>query len=842
MAYEEDVARHGSFVKSWLRYLKFKENAESDVRFVIFERAVLQLPRSYKLWHMYLEERVHDCKRFSPIDSVIDFTIGCFERALSTLHTMPVIWEMYCSFLARHHRVSEARRAFDRSLRCLPLTQHDRVWQPYVQYAQSCNVVETAVRVYRRYVMYAPEAREELVEFLLESNHVDEAVKELVVLLEDEDTFRSSSGRTRMQMWQQLCELIAMYPEEVVSLKGRVENIVRAGIERFPDEDTGKLWTGLANHFIGLGLFDKARDIFEEGMQSVMKVRDFALIWDAYSEFEEGVLQAMIEETGGGRSFDLQAARFDSILQRRPFLLSSVLLRKQPNDVTEWHNRAKLFKEKEDWVNTALTYKEAIEKVDPKAARGKVSSLHVSYAQFYEQHGELDRARRILQKAREVSFGSVDELASIYCAQAEMEIRNHNSKAALDMMRDACVVPSAHMRDVRGLSVSDRLYRSTKMWCLLADLEESIGTPEGVRAAYEAMLDLKIATPKVVLNYAAYLEEHKYFEDSFRVYERGVDMFDFPHSFDLWLSYLLKFVQRFKGSKVERARDIFEQGIEKVPAEFAKTLYIMYADFEERFGLARNAMAIYERATRAVLPEEQYTMYLLYIARATEFFGVSRTREIFERAIATLPDKFMQDVCLRFAELEKKLGEVDRARAIYRYCANFCDPRNAIGFWQTWHNFEVSFGNEETFREMLRIKKSVTAKFDLKVNVLTPEAIAAIQDKIKQEMGGGGGAKKTNQAPSQPVGAAAAAQGTLAPPPGVPQIVFSAPPSNSREVVLDDDDEEEGQEEENSKTQKKRAKEDDDNQDDVRVVQLKVPQAVYGSIAPVKEETKKRKI
>ena len=33
---------------------------------------------------------------------------------------------------------------------------------------------------------------------------------------------------------------------------------------------------------------------------------------------------------------------------------------------------------------------------------------------------------------------------------------------------------------------------------------------------------------------------------------------------------------------------------------------------------------------------------------------------------------------MRFAELENKLGEIDRARAIYAHCAQICDPRVTI--------------------------------------------------------------------------------------------------------------------------------------------------------------------
>jgi len=49
-------------------------------------------------------------------------------------------------------------------------------------------------------------------------------------------------------------------------------------------------------------------------------------------------------------------------------------------------------------------------------------------------------------------------------------------------------------------------------------------------------------------------------------------------------------------------------------------------------------------------------------------------------------------------------------------------------YWQTWHDFEVSHGNEDTFREMLRIKRSVVAKFNSQLNVLAsqiPKAIAS---------------------------------------------------------------------------------------------------------------------
>lgn len=62
----------------------------------------------------------------------------------------------------------------------------------------------------------------------------------------------------------------------------------------------------------------------------------------------------------------------------------------------------------------------------------------------------------------------------------------------------------------------------------------------------------------MILNYAAYLEEHKYYEDSFRAFEKGIDVFDYPHVQEIWLAYLKKFIERYGGKKLERARDLFE--------------------------------------------------------------------------------------------------------------------------------------------------------------------------------------------------------------------------------------------------------------------------------------------
>lgn len=64
--------------------------------------------------------------------------------------------------------------------------------------------------------------------------------------------------------------------------------------------------------------------------------------------------------------------------------------------------------------------------------------------------------------------------------------------------------------------------------------------------------------------YCVFVQDHKYFEDAFKVYEKGVQVFKYPHVRDIWTTYLSKFVKRYGGKKLERARDLFEQAVEKV--------------------------------------------------------------------------------------------------------------------------------------------------------------------------------------------------------------------------------------------------------------------------------------
>jgi pre-mRNA-splicing factor SYF1 len=521
-----------------------------------------------------------------------------------------------------------------------------------------------------------------------------------------------------------------------------VEKIIRSGIERFADQ-RGKLWAGLATYWITRGSFERARDVFEDGITTVMTVRDFTLIFDSYTEFEESIIGALMDsatnrsvkgiiDEDADFDLDIRMMRFEQLMDRRPFLVNDVLLRQNPNNVLEWEKRIALWGENAREVVQAYT--DAIAAVQPKKAVGQFYELWANYAKFYERGGDLRNARIIMEKAVKVPFKSVAELADVWIEWAEMELRNENFEEAVKIMAKATQAPKRSTVDYfdEALSPQQRVHKSWKLWSFYVDLVESVSTLDESKKIYERIFELRIATPQTVVNYANLLEEHKYFEESFKIYERGLDLFSYPVAFELWNLYLTKAVDRKIG--IERLRDLFEQAVEGCPPRFAKILYLMYGNLEEERGLARHAMRIYERATRAVSDDDRADMFNFYITKSASNFGLPSTRPIYERAIATLPDKEARDMCLKFADMEKRLGEIDRARAIYGHASQFCDPRTSPSFWSKWEAFEVQHGNEDTFKEMLRIKRSVQAQYNTDVNFIASQALARSHQKPDSDL------------------------------------------------------------------------------------------------------------
>ena len=145
--------------------------------------------------------------------------------------------------------------------------------------------------------------------------------------------------------------------------KLNVEYIVhKDGLDVYKDQ-AGRLWTGLATYWIKRAEFDRAKAIFEAGMVDVLTIRDFTQIFDAYAEFSESIISAYMETLANPdeeedeeetaeteRELDVKMKEFEELMDRRPFLVNDVLLRRNPNDVQEWEKRVAMWGDDDEKV------------------------------------------------------------------------------------------------------------------------------------------------------------------------------------------------------------------------------------------------------------------------------------------------------------------------------------------------------------------------------------------------------------------------------------------------------------------------------------------------------------
>lgn len=705
-----------------------------------YEQALSHIPLSYKLWYHYLKDLIEEISQdFFHSPQTYKSINEIFERALVHLYGYPAIYLLYAQFLQFQNRITRVRQIYNKAIANLAITQHKLIWEEFVKFVLRVDLLPLGNLVLRRYIQIEPRGREVLYEFLKRHGRWDEAAVVLCKVL------AAGGGYGK---WLELCDLIRDNASEITSIP--IEHIIREGIKKYTDQ-VAKLWVVLASIYILRGQMYIARDIYEESLKSVTTVQDFTALFDAYAHFLENFAKTRLRTSGQTTEVLVTLERLENLIKNRAILLATVRLKQNINNVYNWIHYAQLSgPEKMPQV-----YSEAVQSVDPKRSVGRVTELWLRFAAYYEER-EIEQLRhqpgksetintdgvferetevesqsgqseiilpntdRVFERAVNAEFKYVDDLVTIWCAWVEVYLRHKNFKRALELTRRAVDVRNKKDQNY----VQQRLHKSVKLWCLCLDMEENFGTLETCRSTFDLMLKLKVVTPQLALNFTAYLEEHKYFEASFSIFEKCIALFKWPHLYFLYLPYLTKFIKRYRGTKLERAREIFQSCLandksevandsEKaiVPPEHAKYLYYLYASLEEEFGLIRHCLEILGEAVRRVEQKEQLQMIKLYLAKTAEFYGIVKTRPIYQECLEFVKDEVARELCKMYVAMERGLGEIDRARAIYVYVAQISPVEECQEVWRDWREFEILHGNEDSFKDMLRMKSSVQAQF-----------------------------------------------------------------------------------------------------------------------------------
>jgi hypothetical protein len=129
--------------------------------------------------------------------------------------------------------------------------------------------------------------------------------------------------------------------------------------------------------------------------------------------------------------------------------------------------------------------------------------------------------------------------------------------------------------------------------------------------------------------------------------------------------------------------------------------------------MARGVIEVLVRAASigGIPPDTISSFYYLAISETVRLLGGGASRKIFEDAIAKFTEmkagNVLVEFCIQYCSVEVQLGEIKRGRKILEHASQFSNPKKFENFWDYWKQFEITHGDELSFKDMKRARRSV---------------------------------------------------------------------------------------------------------------------------------------
>jgi len=299
-----------------------------------------------------------------------------------------------------------------------------------------------------------------------------------------------------------------------------------------------------------------------------------------------------------------------------------------------------------------------------------------SYIKLEKRHGEFERARAIFER-----FTVVHPEPKNWIKWAKFEEENGTS----DLVRDVYGTAVETLGDD---------FMDEKLFMSYAKFEARLKETERARAIYKFALDRMPRSKSVNLHKAFTTFEKQYgdrdgIEDVVlskrRVYYEE-QIKENPKNYDAWIDFAR--LEETTGS-TDRVRDVYERAIAQIPPTQEKRhwrryiyLWLFYAVYEESVAkdIARTRQ-IYQECIR-MIPHKRFTfakLWLMFAHFEIRQSQLTTARKLLGQAIGMCPkDKLFKG----YIELEMKLFEFTRCRQLYTKYIEFNGSNT-----QTWIKF-----------------------------------------------------------------------------------------------------------------------------------------------------------
>ncbi|KFY73652.1 hypothetical protein V499_06274 [Pseudogymnoascus sp. VKM F-103] len=319
----------------------------------------------------------------------------------------------------------------------------------------------------------------------------------------------------------------------------------------------------------------------------------------------------------------------------------------------------------------------------------------IKWTRFEEEYGTSDLVREVFGMAVEaLGEDFMDERLFIAYARYEAKLKEYERARAI----------YKYSLDRLPRSKSLALHKS------YTTFEKQFGDREGVedvilskrRVQYEEQLKENSKNYDTWIDYAR-LEETSGDLDRVRdVYERAIAQLPPSQEKRHWRRYIYLWIfyaiwEEMEAGDVSRARQVYAECMRLVPHKkftFAK-IWLLAAMFEVRqkdLGKARKMLG----QAIGMCPKDK--LFTGYVALELKLFEFARCRTLYEKALMFNPAN--SSAWIRFAELERGLDDLERARAVYELAVDqqMLDMPELV--WKSYIDFEEEEGEYERTRSL----------------------------------------------------------------------------------------------------------------------------------------------
>ena len=496
------------------------------------------------------------------------------------------------------------------------------------------------------------------------------------------------------------------------------------------------------------GKFDDLETRLDQLLVNTTTVDDFGKVSKFHTDVEEALIGCYLKKMEDtGKQAELykilqdHVAKLENLTKYHDIRLNDLYLRRNPNNVSTWSQRVNL---KKTLKQKCDIYAKGILTIDPLKVKepGVFGKFWSDYAQIYWKNNDLNSAREIFEKALNVPFPNIKDLEIIWMTWIEDELEIKDMERVFTLLSEALKIPEnpvalleQYENPQNKVPTKFVMFHSLKLWIFYLNLIESRSFDTDFKGSehygknieiYENMIRLKVITP---LLYVTYAKLARKFDDdirkSFQIYSRAISTFPPEVKFDIWLLYLKDAIA--SNLPVEQIRDLFNDALSQlVPYDIdCISIYILNNEYEESLnGVTEVTISKLVKSAKELSGkyiDSKLKLWDMALEKTKSHFGLEMARPLYEDCITVVPRDKSTTYIIAFAKLEETLGEIARAREILQYGAQLVPPARNEHLWDYWEKLEISNGNKERYKDMLKLKKKLQEKMKVDTEQVSQE-------------------------------------------------------------------------------------------------------------------------